>query len=285
MDLWRDLPSHLSPVFFKIGALEVRWYGLCYFFAIFLSFLLCSWRIRRKEIALKQNHLEDYYFWVILGIVIGARLAYVIFYQWSYYAAQPLEIFLPLRFEKGSIEFTGISGLSFHGGWAGSILATVLFCRKHKLKAWEFLDFIVPSVPAGYFFGRLGNFLNGELYGRVTASKWAMIFPADPLQLPRHPSQLYEAFGEGIVIFLILWPLRNKKFFPGWIFCAYAFLYGAIRFLIEYTRAPDAQLGLLVLRLTMGQWLCVGMIAISIIFSVILHNRKNYEQSTKHKEQ
>ena len=273
LEIWRNLPAGIDPVLFKLGSLELRWYGLCYFFAIFVSFLLSSRRIRQNESLLKQAQLEDYYFWVIFGVVIGARTGYVVFYQWAYYSTHILEIFLPIQIDHG-FHFTGISGLSFHGGWLGAIIATWLFCRKSKIKFWDQIDFIVPSVPAGYAFGRLGNFLNGELWGRFTDSPVGMIFPGDPTQLTRHPSQLYEMAGEGLLLFLILWPLRNKKFFPGWILCAYALGYGVIRFGIEYFREPDAQLGLLGLGLSMGQWLCLGMMVVAIVLALILKGKK-----------
>lgn len=272
---WREIPSHIDPVLFHLGSFEIRWYGVCYFLAIFISFLLCAWRVKRKETNLTRALLEDYYFWVILGVVIGSRLGYVLFYQWSYYAAHPLEIILPFQFE-GGLRFTGISGLSFHGGWLGSTLATWLFCRKHKIEFWKHIDFIVASVPAGYAFGRLGNFLNGELWGRATDSAIGMVFQTDVLKLTRHPSQLYEMAGEGLLIFLILWPLRNKNYFPGWIFCAYAFCYGAIRFAIEYFREPDEQLGLMGLGLSMGQWLCVGMMILGLGLGFILVQRSKF---------
>ena len=269
VETWRHLPAHIDPVLFKLGSIELRWYGLCYFLAIFTSFLLSRWRIRKNESRLPQSQLEDYYFWVILGVVVGARLGYVIFYQWEYYSAHVLEIFLPIQFE-GGIHFVGISGLSFHGGWIGSIFATWFFCRKHKIKFLEQLDLIIPTVPMGYMFGRLGNFLNGELWGRMTDAPLGMIFPNDSFQLTRHPSQLYEMLGEGLLLFLILWPLRNKNIFPGWMLCAYAFGYGLIRFRIEYFREPDAQLGLLSAGFSMGQWLCISMIGFSFVMGVIL---------------
>lgn len=268
-EIWRHIPAHIHPILFKFGSIEVRWYGLCYFLAIFSAFLLCSKRIRNHEAKLSQAKLEDYFFWVIFGVVIGARLGYVLFYQWAYYSQHWLEVFLPFQFD-GGIHFSGISGLSFHGGWIGSILATWLFCRKNNIPFWEQIDLIVPAVPAGYMFGRLGNFLNGELWGRTTNSAIGMIFPGDPLLLTRHPSQLYEMLGEGLLLFLILWPIRNKKFFPGWMLCAYALGYGLIRFFVEFFREPDAQLGLLGLGLSMGQWLCLGMIGLGFILGIIL---------------
>ena len=139
LEFWRQLPAHISPVIIKLGALELRWYGLCYFLAIFVAYLLSSWRIRHQETQLTQAKLEDYFFWVIFGVVIGARLGYVLFYQWSYYSAHLLEVFLPIQFE-GGLHFTGISGLSFHGGWLGSIFATWLFCRKNKISFWSSIN-------------------------------------------------------------------------------------------------------------------------------------------------
>ena len=150
--------------------------------------------------------------------------------------------------------------MSYHGGVIGLVIVTIWFCRKKRINAWKFADFIVPAVPLGYTLGRLGNFANGELYGRPTSWVGGMYFPLDPLQQLRHPSQLYEAFFEGLVLFAILWVLRKKKVFHGFLAALYLIGYGSFRFLIEFVREPDPQLGFVLLGLTMGQILCLSMI-------------------------
>ena len=159
--------------------------------------------------------------------------------------------------------------MSYHGGAIGVLVATVMFCRKHTINFWNFADLFAAAIPLGYTFGRIGNFINGELYGRVTTAPWGMYFPLDPYRQLHHPSQLYEAFFEGIVLFALLWSIRKKKCFDGFLFSLYLIGYGTVRFFIEFYREPDPQLGFIAGTLTMGQLLCLGMIVTAVIIFLI----------------
>ena len=163
----------------------------------------------------------------------------------------------------------GISGMSYHGGAIGVLLASIIFCRKHRINFWRFADLFCPAIPLGYTFGRIGNFINGELYGRVTTVPWGMYFPLDPYHRLRHPSQLYEAFFEGIFLFAILWMMRKKKYFDGFLFSLYLIGYGTVRFFIEFFRAADPQVGFVFGMLTMGQVLCLVMVFLGIAVIII----------------
>jgi phosphatidylglycerol:prolipoprotein diacylglycerol transferase len=193
-------------------------------------------------------------------VILGGRLGYVLFYNLGYYLQHPLEAILPFEF-AGGIRYVGISGMSYHGGVLAVLAASILFCRRRKILFWQFADLICPAIPLGYTFGRIGNFINGELYGRTTDAPWGMVFPLDPQRLLRHPSQLYEAFFEGIVLFALLWLFRRRRPFDGALFALYLIGYGAVRFVIEFFREPDAQLGFVMGPLSMGQLLCLVMIA------------------------
>jgi phosphatidylglycerol:prolipoprotein diacylglycerol transferase len=204
----------------------------------------------------------------VLGLLLGARIGYVLFYNFEWFLSNPLSIILPFAKYNGSWHFTGIAGMSYHGGAIGVFIAWILFARKEKIKLFDLTDFIVPGIPLAFTFGRLGNFINGELYGRVTDAKIGMFFPAARDGLQRHPSQLYEAFFEGIILFAILWPLRKFKPFRGFISGLYVFGYGFFRFFIEFFREPDEHLGFVFLNLSMGQILCIAMmIGAGIIWS------------------
>jgi phosphatidylglycerol:prolipoprotein diacylglycerol transferase len=225
--------------------------------------------------------LEEFILYSFWGVIIGGRLGYVLFYNLADYWNNPMAIISPI---DAAGKFIGIYGMSYHGGLVGVILATWLFVRKNKIKFWIWADFVVPAIPAGFFFGRIGNFLNGELYGRITDSGWGMYFSADPFFL-RHPSQLYEAFFEGLILFIILWTLRNGirhkgKMFHVSGFMLYIFLYGSFRFFLEFFRAPDPQLGFIFpwgqSGLTMGQILSFLMLAVSLFFLVYRREKKIY---------
>jgi phosphatidylglycerol:prolipoprotein diacylglycerol transferase len=230
-----------------------------YVVAFAVVYLLSFYRIKRDEAKYTPKELESVFIWGTLGMIVGARLGYVLFYNFAYYAQHPLEIFLPFGFE-GGFHFTGISGMSYHGGLIGVLVIPIYYCKKHGVNFWELSDFIICSGPLGYTFGRIGNFINGELYGRATDVPWGMYFPADPEGLLRHPSQLYEAFFEGIFLFAILWSLRNRRPFKGFHTSLYIIGYGTVRFFIEFVRQPDAHLGAVLGPLSMGQVLCVLMI-------------------------
>jgi len=221
--------------------------------------LLALYRLKNEKYEFSKETIENYFGWAIIGVIIGGRLGYVLFYDFKYFAANPLRIICPFDISNG-LHYVGISGMSYHGGVIGVILVSIFFCQKYRINFWRFADLLCPAIPLGYTFGRLGNFINGELYGRVTTVPWGMYFPLDPTHQLRHPSQLYEAFFEGILLFIILWSLRKRKFFGGFLFCLYLIGYGLVRFFIEFVREPDSQLEFIFGPFTMGQILCACMI-------------------------
>lgn len=261
---WQHLPEHIDPVIFQIGSFRMQYYGLMYLVAFAVAYFLAVYRLKTEDRwRFSIEHLQGLITAMIIGLIIGARIGYVIFYNFGYYAEHPLEIFLPFRFQNG-FEFTGISGMSYHGGLIGTIVGLCFYARKYKLGIRNSLDLLAPCGAAGYTFGRLGNFINGELWGRVTTAPIGMYFPAADGDVLRHPSQLYEAFGEGILLFLILWSFRRRVETPGAMFSFYLIGYGAIRFIIEFFREPDRHLGFIFLSFSMGQILSSGMILAGI---------------------
>ena len=243
-----------NPVAVQLGPLAIHWYGLMYL-AGFVSFL---W-LGRKRIAM-LNHsqintklLDDLLFYGVLGVIFGGRLGYVLFYKASYYFAHPLEI---LALWQG--------GMSFHGGFIGVLAAMAWLAHKRNLRWLQLTDFIAPLVPLGLAFGRLGNFINGELWGRPTDVPWAVVFPqAD--NLPRHPSQLYQFALEGLVLFALLWLYARKPRPVGAVSGLFLIGYGGFRFLAEFAREPDDFLGLLSLGMSMGQWLSLPMVIAGVL--------------------
>jgi len=260
---WQHLPEHISPYLFTVGSFQLRYYSLMYLVAFALTYLLVRYRVQDEGYPYREETLQDVIIWCIVGLILGARLGYVFFYHFDYYLLHPLEILLPFRFD-GGIQFVGISGMSYHGGALGVLVASLLLCRRRGISFWNLADLICPAIPLGYTFGRIGNFINGELYGRITTAPWGMYFPLDPARALRHPSQLYEAFFEGIVLFIILWGLRKRRPFDGFLLALYVMGYGLVRFFIEFFREPDSHLGLIVASLTMGQILCILMILVGL---------------------
>lgn len=257
----------LDPIAFEIGAFQVRWYSLSYLTAFLTVYLLIIWRTRKDLRASKvagklgsNGLIEEMFIFALVGMLIGSRLGYLFFYDFSEFVQTPLSSLFGT--ENGT--FTGLFGFSYHGGLMGIILAGLIFCKKNNFSFLELADFVVPAIPLGYMWGRIGNFMNGELFGRPTELPWGMNFPLDQTNLLRHPSQLYEAFFEGLLLFLILWPVRNKKIPKGGFLGIYLLGYGLSRFIIEFFRQPDPQLGYVILGLTMGQLLCFGMIIVGI---------------------
>lgn len=277
LSVYQHLPLYINPIAFRIGIFSIHWYSLMYLAAFLTVYLLLMYRIKKKEGEYDKSFIFDFLVYAIIGLLIGARLGYVLFYNLSYYFSHPLEIILPIR----ATGF-GIYGMSYFGGVIGIILVSLIFAKRKKINFWQLADFVVPAIPVGYFFGRIGNFLNGELYGRITQKPWGMYFPLDPTGLLRHPSQLYEAFFEGLVIFAILWSFRNLKTSDvqidrrfkdircpnGSLLLLYLFLYGLSRFFIEFFREPDPQIGLAFGFLTLGQILSslLMVVAIAIYF-------------------
>ncbi len=273
IDWWQHLPQHLDPVLISIGPLRLHYYGLMYLIAFGLTYWLVSHRLgHEKRFSISLDQAKDLLLVMIVGLLAGARLGYVLFYGLSYYLHHPLEIFLPFRFENGVV-FTGFSGMSYHGGLIGVVAATAFYSRKQGISLLEVTDLFVPAVPLGYTFGRLGNFINGELYGRVTRHPIGMYFPLAPGSRLRHPSQLYEAFFEGLFLFLILWRLKKMKAPSGAMLAFYLVGYGTVRFFIEFFRQPDAHLGFILGPLSMGQLLCLGMTAAGVILFIYLQGR------------
>ncbi|MBF0557811.1 MAG: prolipoprotein diacylglyceryl transferase [Nitrospirae bacterium] len=249
---------NISPEIVRVGPFAVRWYGMMYLFGFASSYLLVRHQLNR----LGERTLIDIdslYSYLILGLLIGARLGYTVFYNFSFYFQHPLELFAVWH-----------GGMSFHGGLIGSLFAGYLFCRKFKLGFWHTADLIIVTAPVGLAFGRLGNFINGELYGRTTDVAWAMVFPGGG-PVPRHPSQLYELLLEGVVLFIILWSLKTRFRKPGVLTALFLMLYGVFRFIVEFFREPDEQLGFVLGMFTMGQLLCMSMLLVGVM---ILHFRR-----------
>ncbi len=262
---WQHLPSKMDPVLFEIGPLKIQYYGLMYIVGFAVTYFLVVYRIKREDrfdVSIEQ--VQNLTTAMIVGLIVGARLGYVLFYNLSYYAQHPLEIFLPFDFSNG-MTLTGIAGMSYHGGLIGVVIASYIYSRRAGLSFLEMADLYVPAIPMGYTFGRLGNFINGELYGRVTDSSMGMYFPLAPGPELRHPSQLYEAFFEGIFLFIVLWNLRRIIKIRGGIMGLYLIGYGLVRFIIEFFRQPDAHIGFAVSNFSVGQILCFMMIVTGVI--------------------
>jgi len=256
LEFYQHLPSFFNPIFFQIGSFSVRWYGIMYLVAFIVFYFILNWRVKRGEAGYSQDLILDFLTWAVAGLLAGGRLGYVLFYNLPYYLDNLLEIFLPIKFSGTGMLITGFYGMSFYGGVAGVVAVIFLWTRKNKLDFWQWADFIVPAVPLAYFFGRMGNFLNGELFGRVTNSQLGMFFSNDSpnKMILRHPSQLYEAFFEGLVVFVILWLMRKRKVQKGTLALIYLGLYGFFRFWIEFLREPDPQIGLFFSFFTLGQF-------------------------------
>jgi phosphatidylglycerol---prolipoprotein diacylglyceryl transferase len=248
---------NFDPVAIHLGPLAVRWYGLMYLVGFGVAFWLGRLRIARsKSGRITHAALDDLLFYGVLGVVLGGRLGYVLFYKPGDYFANPLEILAVWH-----------GGMSFHGGFLGVLLAVWFVARKHALSWLELTDFLAPLSPLAFAAGRLGNFINGELYGRVTDLPWGMLFRgAGPL--PRHPSQVYQFALEGALLFVILWIYSAKPRPTGAVSGAFLLGYGAFRFIAEYFREPDDFLGLLALNLSMGQWLSLPMIIVGALVLV-----------------
>jgi len=306
-----NFPGWISPEI--IPDLPLRWYGLMYVVAFAVSYVLIRVQAKKGEIALDQDQTLNLVLACILGLVVGARLFSVLFYDGtSYYWTHPWMIFWPFR----SGQFIGLPGMSYHGGLVGAIVGAYIFSRKNSMHFLQIVDTVSYAAPLGYTFGRLGNFINGELFGRISTKSWAIVFPDAPLfstnyawvrtisdtlgiayesggmvNLPRHPSQLYEALFEGVVLFLFMWFVirkRREKQSYGYGISVYLMGYGIIRFIIEYFRAPDSNLGYILalgkesdnialfqsfLNFSMGQLFCLAMIFAGLAFNLVLKHR------------
>ncbi|MDR2593787.1 MAG: prolipoprotein diacylglyceryl transferase [Fibromonadaceae bacterium] len=260
---WNTIPLHLDPTAITILNFPIRWYGLMYLFAFFFGYhLIWHFTNKYKIQPMKREQLEAVMTWLIAGVLLGARFGYVFFYNFGYYINHISEIIMPFSF-NGGFHFTGISGMSYHGGLIGSFLAASYAIKQQKLDYWKSVNTIFLCVPLVYTFGRLGNFINGELYGRVTESGIGMLFPLAPERPPvlRHPSQIYEMCFEGFILFGILYALwRIYPSLRNHVMSLYLIGYGTARFFIEFFREPDAHIGLNFLDMSRGQMLCSIMI-------------------------
>ena len=251
-----------DPVAIALGPLAIRWYGLMYIVGFVAGLLLGRRRAKsRPDTGWTVEQVDDVLFYIVLGVILGGRLGYVLFYKPAYYAAHPLEIL-----------YVWQGGMSFHGGFLGVLVAMVLFARKTQKPWLGLMDFIAPLIPTGLAAGRLGNFINGELVGRPADVPWAMIFPQVD-RIPRHPSQLYEFALEGVALFALLWWFSAKPRPRGAVSAMFLIGYGAFRFAAEFGREPDDFLGLLALGLSMGQWLSMPMLIAGIVMLVWSYRR------------
>lgn len=247
-----------DPIALQLGPLAIRWYGLMYLVAFLLFYLLGRWRLAQTHdgpgTGLKPSDVEDLLFHGVLGVVIGGRLGYVLFYKPAYYLEHPLQVFAVWE-----------GGMAFHGGLLGVIAGCWLFARSRGVPFVRLMDFVAPLVPLGLAAGRLGNFINGELWGRASSLPWAMVFPQSGTEVARHPSQLYQFAGEGLLLFALLWWYARVPRPVGRVCGLFLLGYGAMRFLAEFGREPDAFLGLLPGGVTMGQVLSLPMVVAGLV--------------------
>jgi len=241
---------HINPEIIRIGPVAVRWYGMMYLAGFAASYALVKYQVKKKNLSLDRDFIDSLYTFIVLGLILGARLGYVLFYNFSAYLQHPLDIFAVWH-----------GGMSFHGGLIGSVIAGVWCCRRFKVDPWQVADLVIATGPIGLGFGRLGNFINGELYGRATDVPWAMIFPTGG-PFSRHPSQLYELCLEGVILFIVLWTVKDRVTKTGVLTSLFLILYGVFRFIVEFFREPDAQLGFVLGPFTMGQVLSASMMII-----------------------
>ncbi|MEW5814112.1 MAG: prolipoprotein diacylglyceryl transferase [Spirochaetota bacterium] len=300
-------PEWLHPEI--IPGLPIRWYGFMYLVAFAIAYLLFIYQVKEQKLNIKQDEIVNLFFWGIIGLLLGARLLATLLYDTTgRYLRNPLLIFWP--FDE-SFQYVGLQGMSYHGGLLGAVIAVIIYCAVKKIDVLQWGDMLFAGIPLGYTFGRIGNFINGELYGRVATVPWGMVFPGaerfpagekwvqeiagkagltitdmtQMVNLPRHPSQLYEAFFEGIFLWLILWfILRKRKTFKGFIMGMYVIGYGIVRFFIEYVREPDIGIGFPIKfvnipnptylfitpwNFSTGQILCFMMIVGGVVFLLI----------------
>ncbi|TXR54586.1 prolipoprotein diacylglyceryl transferase [Reinekea thalattae] len=270
------LHPQFDPVFFSIGPLSIHWYGVMYLVGFLLAQYLAIWRAKRDSWrGFNSDQIQDLLFYCVLGVIIGGRVGYVFFYHFDYFLQNPLYLF---KINEG--------GMSFHGGFLGVVVAVMLFARRNNKTLFQVGDFVAPVVPQGLFFGRLGNFINGELWGRPTDAPWGMIFPQANDMLTRHPSQLYQMAGEGLLLFIILWFYSSKQRPRMAVSAAFMLGYGVLRTAAEFFREPDEHIGyLLGGYLTQGMLLSLPMIIIGGLLLVLAYRKPVYEQATKSSKQ
>ncbi|MBU2590107.1 MAG: prolipoprotein diacylglyceryl transferase [Nanoarchaeota archaeon] len=250
---------NINPVLVSLGPLQIKYYSLAYLFGAIIVYFLVQFLLKEKKINLNKNKILDLIVYALLGVVIGGRLGYILFYNFFYYLSKPLEI---LAVWSG--------GMSFHGGLIGSFALVYYYCKKNNLEFWKIADIMVIPIAIALFLGRIGNFINGELYGRITTISWAVKFKG--VDGFRHPSQIYEAL-KNLFIFMVLWFARKRKMADGILFSIFLIIYSVLRFCIEFFREPDIQIGLL-FGLSRGQWFSIAMFITGIILYVKLNSKK-----------
>ncbi|CAM3941301.1 prolipoprotein diacylglyceryl transferase [Arcobacter cloacae] len=257
MEFWQNIYSHFNPIAFNLGSIAVHWYGIMYALALLSAIFIAKWFIKKDKLPISNDLFDSYIWWAEIGVILGARLGYIIFYDTNtmYYLTHPWQIFNP--YINGV--YTGISGMSYHGAFFGFIIASYLFCRKNKISFWFVTDIAVLGISAAYVFGRIGNFFNQELVGRTTDVPWAIYVDG----ILRHPSQIYEAILEGLLVFAILVYFRKRKTFDGQLALMYGILYSIARIIAEFYREPDSQLGFLY-----NNWLTMGILQSLIVLGI-----------------
>ncbi len=268
LEFWQHFYENTNRVAFSIGMFKVHYYALCYILALLIALFVGQKFAHRFGFSKKE--IENYFIWIEIGVILGARIGYILVYSDDtlYYLIHPWQMFNP--FING--EFVGIAGMSYHGAMIGALIATYLYAKKYKKNIFKILDLVALSVPLGYFFGRIGNFLNHELFGRVTDVFWG-VYVGDEL---RHPSQIYEAFTEGILVFIIIYFFYKRPRFDGKLICIYGLSYSFARFVCEFFREPDFNLGFIALSLSMGQILSLLMFVISSLLYLKLSKSKRF---------
>lgn len=262
MNYWNHIYENFNPIAFTVFSFPLHWYGMMYVIALVSALYVAKRIVSHDKLGIDQTQLDDYFIYIEIGIILGARLGYILFYDThtSYYLIHPWQIFNPFNQEG---EFVGIRGMSYHGAVIGWFLGSLYYHKRYpKVSFGVLMDVVALAVPVGYMFGRIGNFLNQELVGRATDVPWGIYVNG----VLRHPSQLYEALLEGLVVFLVIYTYRRFKRFNGELILVYGFMYGLMRFVAEFWRQPDSQLGFLFDGwLTMGQTLSAMMILVSVV--------------------
>ena len=257
---------NISPVFFEVGPLQFRWYGLMYLIGLTAAYFLIRRKVSQKGLPISKDQIYDMIVWAALGVFIGGRIGYTLLYNFSYYIQHPVKFFAVWE-----------GGMSFHGGLLGTIVSLIWFSRRQGIPIYTIADLAAAVTPIGLGFGRLGNFINGELYGRATDVGWCIVFPAGG-PVCRHPSQLYEAGLEGLLLFTVLWLIGRKPTPPGTIFWSFLTGYGLCRIVVELFREPDAHIGFIFGSISMGQMLSLPMIVIGVFMLSLGYQRHTLTQ-------
>jgi len=254
----------IDPVLLSFWQLEIRYYGLMYALGLIITYFFLSYLARQRKMPLEKHDIADFLFYGIIGVIAGARIFYVLFYNLQYYLANPVKIIAVWE-----------GGLSLHGGLAGIIIVAVLFCRNKKISFWEFADLAAIPLTVALMFGRIGNFLNNELYGRIAEVPWAVKFQG--VEGFRHPSQLYQSFSK-LVIFSVLWCVKDKKLPRGVMFSLFLMMYSSFRFIVEFFRQPDPQLGFVISVFSMGQLLTIPVFLAGLGLFTYFYFHKSYKK-------